>query len=94
MSVSVCIKFSVEPVEQKSGCYSDCEADYIGSTALYARSKAAERDYHGGRGDNYADYAVEYERIVLSIRWVTAFRTNASPIPEPVPVLLRALSVR
>jgi hypothetical protein len=25
---------------------------------------------------------------------VTAFRTNASPIPEPVPVLLRALSVR
>lgn len=60
----VFVKLSVEPVEQKSGRYSDCETDYIGSTALYARSKAAERDYHGGRGDNYADYAVEYERIV------------------------------
>lgn len=60
----VFVKLSVDPVEQKSGRYSDCEADYIGSTALYARSKAAERDYHSSRGGNYADYAVEYERIV------------------------------
>lgn len=62
--VFVFVKLSVEPVEQKSGCYSDCETDYIGDAALYARGKAAERDYHSSRGDNYADYAVEYERIV------------------------------
>ncbi len=60
----VFVKLSVDPVEQKSGRYSDCEADYIGSTALYAQGKAAERDYHSSRGNNYADYAVEYQRIV------------------------------
>ena len=51
----VFVKLSVEPVKQKSGRYSDCETDYIGDAALYARSKAAERDYHSSRGDNYAD---------------------------------------
>lgn len=56
----VFVKLSVEPVSKRAAAIPTARQIISAAQLFMSEAKLP----HGGRGDNYSDYAVEYERIV------------------------------
>ena len=59
----VFVKLSVEPVSKRAAAIPTAR-QIISATQLFMPEQSCRTGLSRGRGDNYSDYAVEYERIV------------------------------